>query len=380
MKTDFERTIYLDGLHGLAQSAALGAAIALLSDWSFMAKGQNLAAAACYYLTHNVMPMLQTGTSPKDAIPGWVDRILFHPPLAEVRTVDEWLSLFPGTECEAIDDRDHYYDERGNDVEVGIGCEAPQGATRAFRGKYGINIPLEVIEMLKSKNRGLYFSPNGHTGQRNIPNTDRLNACFADFDEGTKGEQIKKIESLPLAPSAIVESGHGFHVYWLFRLPETDKELWRRVQTKIIEVCGSDKAIKNPDRLMRLPFSWHTKEEPVLVRLRAYSPIRYTLADVEVAFPPTPVKKYDGGAVDNVRGLRIPKPTSLGAGVRHSTLEEECARMYARLAKEKALAARSSLKIWYQASCSPLKGSWEKEVDDMCDWCERKEYGSVVSR
>lgn len=84
--------------------------------------------------------------------------------------------------------------------------------------------------------------------------------------------------------------------------------------------------------------------------------------------------------MDNVRGLRIPKPTSLGAGVRHSTLEEECARMYARLAKEKALAARSSLKIWYQASCSPLKGSWEKEVDDMCDWCERKEYGSVISR
>ena len=380
MKTDFERSIYLDGLHGLAQSAALGAAIALLSDWCLKAKGQNLAAAACYYLTHNVLPMLQAGVEPKGSVPRWVDAVLFHPPLQEVNTVAEWLSLFPGTECEAIDDREHYYDEKGNDREVGIGCEAPQGAERRFRGKYGINIPLEVIETLKSKNRGLYFSPNGHTGQRSIPTTDRLNACFADFDEGTKEEQMGKIVNLSLTPSAIVESGHGYHVYWLFRSSEVDKELWRRIQTKIIEVCGSDKTIKNPDRLMRLPFSWHTKEEPKMVTIVSYSPIRYSLADVEVAFPPEPIRRYVGGTVDNVRGLRVPKITSLGVGTRHGTLEEECARLYARLAKEHANAARSSMKTWYQASCSPLKGSWEKEVDDMCDWCERKEYGMVVSR
>lgn len=352
-----ERMLYLYSLHELVSRPALGAAVSLLSGWSVNAKGRNVAAAACHYLTHNVIPMLQEGGTPSDVIPAWVDRALFHPPLETVSTVDEWLSLFPGTSCEGLYER-----------------------VEGFGGYFGTNIPSSLIEELKTKNIGLYFSPNGNTGKRNIQNTDRLNACFADFDEGPKEEQLKLIRSLPLKPSAIVESGRGYHVYWLFEAPEKDKELWRRVQKTIIKVCKSDPKICNPDRLMRLPYSWHTKtDEKKLVQLVEYTTVRYTLAEVEVAFPPEPLPRYVGPS-NKPRNLKLPELTSLTPNMRHGTLLEEVGRTYANLPREKAVDARAGLKYWYFHSCKPPKAWWEKEADDVCDDIEKKEYGAIVSR
>jgi len=301
--------------------------------------------------------MLQEGGTPSDRVPVWVDRALFHPPLESISNVREWLSLFPGTACEGLYER-----------------------VKGFGGNFGTNIPKELIEELKTKNIGLYFCPNGNTGKRNTENTNRLNACFADFDDGSKDDQMALIRSLPLKPSIIVESGRGYHAYWMFEPPETNKELWRRVQKTIAKVCKSDPKICNPDRLMRLPFSWHTKtDDKQVVRIVEYTVIRYTLAEVEVAFPPEPVPRYV--AMNNrPRDLRIPELTTLTPNQRHGSLLEETARAYAHLPTEKAPAARAGIKYWYFHSSKPPKDWWESEADAVCDDIERREYGRVVSR
>lgn len=354
---EVERQLYLYSLHELVRRPAFEAAVSLLSGWSGNAKGRNVASAACHYLTHNVIPMLQEGGTPSDWIPVWVDRALFHPPLQSVSNVSEWLSLFPGTACEGLYER-----------------------TKGFGGHFGTNIPNELINELKTKNIGLYFCPNGNTGKRNTENTNRLNACFADFDDGSKEEQMDLIRSLPLKPSAVVESGRGYHVYWLFEYPETDKELWRRVQKTIAKVCKSDPKICNPDRLMRLPFSWHTKtDDKRLVQVVEYTSVRYTMADVEVAFPPEPIPRYVA-MTDRPRDLRIPELTTLTPNQRHGSLLEETARVYANLPQGKAAAARAGIKYWYFHSSKPPKAWWESEADAVCDDIERREYGSVVSR
>lgn len=374
-----ERMIYLDAFLALAREPHVLNAYSLLKAWSEHAKGQNLSSAACHYLTHFVIPNLEGYVEQERVLPRWVDESLFHPVPESISSHEEWLGLFPGTGIEVIDDRFWYVDESGTSQEVPLGCEPPNEARRHFRGSLGVNIPSEMLSTLKTQNRGVYFTPNGYAEKRVEANVYRLNACFADFDKGSKETQMGVIRSLPLPPSAIVESGRGYHTYWLFKGAETDKVLWRRVQTSIIERCGSDAAIKDANRLMRLPFSWHCKDTPVEVRIVEYSTRRYTLAEIETAFPPKPVKIFtlSGG---HPRELRIIQPTVLRKDERHPALVQETGRIYAKLPQEKAYAARQQLKIWYQASCKPLKTYWESEVDELCDWMEQKEYGAVVSR
>lgn len=350
------RDLILMSLHNLIREPDIARAYGLLDEWSAQAENQ-LYKAACHYLIHYVIPTLNGIDCHARPLPLWVDQILFHPPVEKVEDVATWLSLFPGTSCEGLH-------ERKNE----------------FGGYFGTYIPTETLEELKTKNIGLYFSPNGNNGKRNIENTDKLNACFADFDDGTKEAQLATIRRLPITPSVIVESGRGYHAYWLFAAPERDKVLWRRIQKKIIAVCGSDPKICNPDRLMRLPFSWHTKtDDKKLVTIFEYSQRRYAMKDVEVAFPPEPERTYVGPSA-KPRGLKVPDIASLGPNHRHGTLLEETGRIYANLPVEKAGDARSAMKYWYFNSSNPPKAHWEKETDDMCDDVERKEYGRIISR
>ena len=43
----------------------------------------------------------------------------------------------------------------------------------------------------------------------------KIQTWICDIDTGTKEEQQKLIENAPLVPSFIVESVHGFHIYYL---------------------------------------------------------------------------------------------------------------------------------------------------------------------
>lgn len=352
-----ERAIILDSLQHLIERPDVNVAVDCLADWSNKSKNKNIWAAACLYVTHFVIPSLNGEDCSLKKLPLWVDQVLFHPPLEKITNIDEWLSLFPGTACEGLYERE----ER-------------------FGGYYGTLISDETLKGLKTQNIGLYFSPNGHTGQRNAKNTDRLNACFADFDDRTKEEQLAFIRTLPLKPSIIVESGRGYHTYWMFQSIETNKELWVRIQKAIIGVCKSDKNICNPDRLMRLPWSWHTKtDNKKLTRIFEYTTKRYKMSEVEVAFPPEPIKVF---VFSNTRprDLRVPVITTLLPEQRHDGLKTETARIYAKLVREKAGSAREAMKFWYFHSSKPPKTYWEREADSMCDHYERLEYGSVVSR
>ena len=51
---------------------------------------------------------------------------------------------------------------------------------------------------------GIDVGPGGYSG---------LNNHFADLPEARKA-----IESFPISPSIIVQSGRGLHLYWLFEL------------------------------------------------------------------------------------------------------------------------------------------------------------------
>lgn len=80
-------------------------------------------------------------------------------------------------------------------------------------------------------------------------------AVCADFDNGTTpAEALARVAAagLPL-PTVVVMTGGGAHCWWRLTEPIHDLTRWTAIQKAIIQATGSDKAIHDPPRIMRLP-------------------------------------------------------------------------------------------------------------------------------
>jgi P4 family phage/plasmid primase-like protien len=193
--------------------------------------------------------------------------------------------------------------------------------------------------------RGLYFVVN--SGGDDDDNITTFSACFSERDGQSIAEQHAALDACPLQPSMRVETKNSVHAYWSFQMPikrarpelqeekqallftaklnlaewqDTEKgrewrarwdewlkteegeewrgvgNLWREAQKGLIAFFGSDPAIKNPSRVMRLPYFNHlayNKEDKSL----SYKPVelvefhaerRYTIEQMIKAFPPPP--------------------------------------------------------------------------------------------
>lgn len=77
---------------------------------------------------------------------------------------------------------------------------------------------------------------------------------FVDFDGiGPDAARDRWHDAgLPM-PTLTIASGHGVHAYWRLTKPITDMALWSVLQKRLIALLGSDSAIHDPARIMRLP-------------------------------------------------------------------------------------------------------------------------------
>jgi hypothetical protein len=136
-----------------------------------------------------------------------------------------------------------------------------------------------------------------------------LVALWADLDIGSEGHEDKRvfyegpqqaakaIRSFPRAPSIIVESGRGAHLYWLLKqvTEVTDIDKIEKVLRAISDhlQCDTDVSM---DTVLRLPETVNTKVpgKPVNCDVKFINPnFRYTLQDFEnlgqrIVVPPTP--------------------------------------------------------------------------------------------
>ncbi len=122
-------------------------------------------------------------------------------------------------------------------------------------------------------------------------------ALWADLDIGSEGHEEKKtffegpqqaaraIRSFPRAPSIIVESGRGAHLYWLLKEvteisdPERVERILKNIGTHLN--CDTDVEL---DTTLRLPETVNTKipGKPVNCDVKFINPnFRYTLQDFE---------------------------------------------------------------------------------------------------
>jgi len=100
------------------------------------------------------------------------------------------------------------------------------------------------------------------------------NCLYADFDVGngkdfaSKDAVLQHIEDNNIPkPNALVNSGGGYHCYWLFEEPfiiatEQDYKLFAALEAQWVELVGADTGAKDLARVLRVPGTLNHKYDP----------------------------------------------------------------------------------------------------------------------
>lgn len=121
----------------------------------------------------------------------------------------------------------------------------------------------------------------------------RVWVLWADVDAkafaGGKPEALKRIQEFPIQPTAIIDSGNGYHVYYLLKEPEdtTDPKNVQRVEAALKALArglNGDPAAAELARVLRIPGTVNTKDpiRPLPVGIVSLNPERaINLGDIE---------------------------------------------------------------------------------------------------
>jgi len=105
----------------------------------------------------------------------------------------------------------------------------------------------------------VYSIPNGGHSDKDITSG---RAFFFEWDDITKEMQWEKVKALDLLSfiSFAVETRKSIHFYIVLDTP-CAVDQWKALQTDLLEFTGSDKALKNPSRLMRAAGFLHLQKD-----------------------------------------------------------------------------------------------------------------------
>lgn len=157
----------------------------------------------------------------------------------------------------------------------------------------------ELFEDLNREGAAICLSVNKTDRKgRTKAHIKELRSVWADLDQ-KKADEALNVESLPLRPTVVVNSGHGNHIFWgLLKRVEADpknvnlhESTLRGIQQTLAPL-GADEAVCEVARVMRIPGFYNMKRKPYpLVRLIEVGGPRYSLEEIGTVFPP--VEKKD---------------------------------------------------------------------------------------
>src|SRR5690606_7950192 len=133
-----------------------------------------------------------------------------------------------------------------------------------------------------------------------------------DDDQQKREKSIAKLCEFEPAPSIIVDSGGGWHAYWLLDEPfllktDEDKQKISQIMQGLFTALDGDKGyVKSVASIMRLPHSINTKPERnnALVQVVEWHPERrYSLINFEwLEVEPKPQNSYNSTFSTNGNG------------------------------------------------------------------------------
>jgi hypothetical protein len=124
-----------------------------------------------------------------------------------------------------------------------------------------------LVRLNEQQRAGVFMTVNETDGRgRHAHNVMRVRAIFADLDGVMLQEALAKLATIGLVPHIIVESSPGrWHLYML--APGFPLDRFTATQKRLISLLGSDPAVHDLPRVMRLPGFLHQKGEPFMTRV-----------------------------------------------------------------------------------------------------------------
>ena len=185
-----------------------------------------------------------------------------------------------------------------------------------------------VSQQWDQKGRGTFFCVNTlrpRQSRRSKETVHEITCLHADLDLGkidvSADDVLARLASLPFLPSKVVNSGHGFHAYWLLNealaaTPENIAHVEGLLRS-LSAAVGGDPTVCEVARLMRLPGSHNTKNGDRLpVKVIVDRPLRHELSDLEEWLSEQrPIIPCKGSAPPNNPFLAVDVPGAGGAAV-----------------------------------------------------------------
>jgi septum formation inhibitor MinC len=170
----------------------------------------------------------------------------------------------------------------------------------------------------------IYFglaTRNGHGGTK----ADIINIPGAwteiDFKTIPIDKADKLLKECPLQPTFIIQSGGGYHVYWLFREPTDNISIVEVINRQLAQFFESD-PVHNADRILRLPDTFNYKYSPKRpVKVKIYNQNnQYNESDFEEHLPPLKNVGADG-KTNNPPGWEDELVKGVDDGNRHDAMK-----------------------------------------------------------
>ena len=151
------------------------------------------------------------------------------------------------------------------------------------------------LNVINSHGGGIFFAVNETDGSgRKAENITAVRTFYADIDglprRAEKRAKFHWLLSLPLPPSAVVETRNGLQSYH-YAAAGTTPEQFERVQRGLVSAVGGDPQVRDIARILRVPGFYHQKAEPFMVRLIYDDATLYTADEMLAAFPAPPPPK-----------------------------------------------------------------------------------------
>jgi hypothetical protein len=145
----------------------------------------------------------------------------------------------------------------------------------------------------KHKGQNLYFAVatrNGGGTKDHIVQIPGL-WCDIDFKDVPKDQAAERLRQFPLRPSLVVNSGGGYHAYWVLKEPLGREDI-PRVEAALRQIqayLGGDPAATDASRILRLPGTFNQKYDPArLVTVHTANDFTYLLEDIAEDLPAAP--------------------------------------------------------------------------------------------
>ena len=161
-----------------------------------------------------------------------------------------------------------------------------------------------LVERYDQRGYGTYFTPasmefmmvDGREHRRSKACAREVACVWSDLDrkdiDAGYDDILDAVRRLHCVPSFIIESGNGWHLYWLLKEAidiAIDGGAVEALMRQIADVLAGDRAVAEVSRVMRIPGTHNTKggapfNDDQLVRVVHESDVEYELSDLADAF------------------------------------------------------------------------------------------------